>query len=327
MSEQDPPDNVPKSPSGRVPKWVMDEARGEAPTEVIPFRVPEPLPPYLPPIKQERTTSSRQWVSIVVVVALVLGLVGYTFTRGTKHVPVAEPVATPTPLTGTTNTPTPGFEEIGRPLGQPTIVGGVTSDHYRFAAHQADGITPATWSPCRPIHYVIRPDHEPIEGPRLLAEAFTRLSSATGFVFRNDGFSTEAPSEDRPIFQKALYGDRWAPVLIVWATDDEVPDFGTDIVGEASPVRITSPSGVATYVSGTVSFDAAAITRIAQEEGYLAAHSIVLHELAHLVGLAHVNDVSQVMFPRHQQNGPTDYQAGDEAGLARLGSGPCRPDV
>jgi hypothetical protein len=311
-----------------VPKWVLDEARGEAPTEVIPFRAPEPLPAYLPPTKDVRSaSSSRQWLSIVVVVALVLGLIGYTFTRSTKKQPAATPVATGTPDIVRTNSPMPGREEIGRPLGQPTILSAVPSTSYRFLAHQADGVDPATWSPCRPIHYVIRTANEPIEGPRILAEAFTRLALATGFVFTNDGFTDEAPTENRPTFQPERYGDKWAPVLIVWATDDEVPEFGTDVVGEATPIRLTSPSGVVTYVSGTVAFDASAIKRIAQQEGFLAARSIVLHELAHLVGLAHVNDLSQVMAPGHQQNGPSDYQAGDIAGLARLGSGPCRPDV
>ena len=327
MSEQDPPDNVPKSPSGRVPKWVMDEVRGEAPTEVIPFRAPEPLPAYLPPTKVVRTTSSRQWLSIVVVVALVLGLIGYTFTRSTKKTPTAKPIATATPVIGSTNSPMAGREEIGRPLGQPTIFSGAISDSFRFSNHQSNGVDPATWSPCRPIHFVIRTANEPIEGPRILAEAFTQLSLATGFVFTNDGFTDEGPTENRPPFQPQRYGDKWAPVLIVWATEDEVPDFGTDIVGEATPQHLTSPSGVVTYVSGTVAFDAAAIRRIAQQEGYLAARSIAMHELAHLVGLAHVNDLSQVMAPRHQQHGPTEYQAGDIAGLARLGSGPCRPDL
>jgi hypothetical protein len=321
VSDQDLPD-VPKSPSGRVPKWVLDEARGEAPTELLPFRAPEPLQPYIPPPKKQR---SREWISIVVVIALVGAMIGYTFTRRSSPKETAEPITTPTPVVSTTNRPTPGREEVGHPLGQP--LGGAVSDAYRFGAFQADGVTPATWSPCRPIHYVVRLDNQPIEGPRILAESFARLSLATGFVFVNDGFTTERPTQDRAPLQKELYGDKWAPVLIVWATEDEVPDFGTDIVGEASPMRLTSPSGIVTYVSGTVAFDAAAIKRMAQQEGYLSARSIAMHELAHLVGLAHVNDTSQVMAPKHQQYAPSDYQAGDMAGLARLGSGPCRPDV
>ncbi|MCW2544304.1 MAG: Peptidase metallopeptidase [Frankiales bacterium] len=323
MSDQDLPD-VPKSPSGRVPKWVLDEARGEAPTELMPFRAPEPLPAYIaPPKKKQR---SREWISIILVIAVVGSLVGYTVTRSSSKQTV-KPIATPTPAISTTSSPTPGREEIGRPLGQPTAVGGATSTSYRFGAFQADGVTPATWSPCRPIHYVVRLANQPIEGPRILAESFARLALATGFVFVNDGFTQEGPTQDRAPFQKDRYGDKWAPVLIVWATEDEVPDFGTDIVGEASPLRLTSPSGIVTYVSGTVAFDAAAISRMAQQEGYLSARSIALHELAHLVGLAHVNDVSQVMAPKHQQYAPSDYQPGDVAGLARLGSGPCRPDV
>lgn len=50
-----------------------------------------------------------------------------------------------------------------------------------------------------------------------------------------------------------------------------------------------------------------------------------LDSLAHLVGLGHVNDEKQIMFPR--VTGPIGgYQAGDLTGLAKLGVGRCFPD-
>jgi hypothetical protein len=44
------------------------------------------------------------------------------------------------------------------------------------------------------------------------------------------------------------------------------------------------------------------------------------------VGLGHVNDPTQIMNPTAL---PTvdDFQAGDLAGLAILGSGPCEPSI
>jgi hypothetical protein len=37
---------------------------------------------------------------------------------------------------------------------------------------------------------------------------------------------------------------------------------------------------------------------IARPKGFAQARAIVLHELGHLVGLAQVNDPSQIMFPQ-----------------------------
>ena len=326
MSEQDPPDNLPRSPSGRVPKWVLDEARGEAPTELIPFRADVAVLPARPSAPKQRN-KPREWISILVVIALVLAAVGYTFTQAGSAKTAAKPQSTPTPhVAQLTAGPPIGQGEIGHPIGQPAGFAGV-SDHYKFAALQRDNVTPATWSPCRPIHYVMRPDNEPIEGNRIVAEALNQLTVATGFSFINDGYTTEAPDPDRSAYQKAAYGDRWAPVLIAWANADEVPSFGDDVLGEASPARITSPSGVVTYVSGMVAFDAEGVTRVARTAGIAAAEAIALHEFGHLVGLDHVKDITQIMTPNLQRNGTVAYQAGDLAGLARLGSGPCRPDV
>ncbi len=52
----------------------------------------------------------------------------------------------------------------------------------------------------------------------------------------------------------------------------------------------------------------------------------MLHELAHLVGLDHVDDDSQLLHPETVR-GVTDYAAGDLTGLSRLGQGPCVPEL
>jgi len=50
-----------------------------------------------------------------------------------------------------------------------------------------------------------------------------------------------------------------------------------------------------------------------------------MHELGHVVGLAHVHDPAQIMF--NDNIGQTDLGDGDRRGLAALGAGPCRPHL
>ena len=50
------------------------------------------------------------------------------------------------------------------------------------------------------------------------------------------------------------------------------------------------------------------------------AYYAVLHELGHLVGLAHVDAPAQLMYP---QGHIASFAPGDLRGLAAAGSGPC----
>ncbi len=77
----------------------------------------------------------------------------------------------------------------------------------------------------------------------MILDAMARVSFATRLSLINDGSTTEGPSEARAAYQRDRYGDRWAPVLISWATPSEAPDFGVDVVGEAGPAAVRTPSG------------------------------------------------------------------------------------
>lgn len=227
---------------------------------------------------------------------------------------------------GTDATPPFGVEESADRLVPAVPLKPAPAGSYEFMVTEQATSTPVRWSPCRPVHYVIRPTGSIKGGKKMIDQAFAKLSAATGLTFVNDGATSEPPTEQRAIYQPDRYGKRWAPVLVAWGTPSEVLAFNTDTAGLAGPVAITTPSGDGMLVSGTVYLDPVKLKQTRKDFGATITRDIVLHELGHLAGLAHVNDKTQLMFPTTRP-GVTGYQAGDRAGLAMLGQGPCQPDA
>jgi hypothetical protein len=230
--------------------------------------------------------------------------------------------------TARSDAPPPGLEEASTPLGTPPPAppgptGAVRA--HEFLTMSKQGV-PVTFSPCRPLHYVVRPDNAPRGGDAMVAAAFKRLSAATGLTVINDGPTDEPANLERDPYQPDRYGSRWAPILVAWATEKEVPDFGGDTVGRAGPSQFTRGDGTTGYVSGVVLLDPEAIAQIRSSDGKARARAIILHELGHLVGLDHTTRDDQLMYPNSLSE-QTDYAAGDLAGLARLGAGPCQPNL
>jgi hypothetical protein len=220
--------------------------------------------------------------------------------------------------------PTPGREAAAQPIGVPPAVA-APNPAYSFMAVQDDGVTPVAYDPCRPVHYVVRAEGEPAGGRQMITEAFLRLSQATGLQFVADGETTESPSADREPFQPDRYGDRWAPVLIAWSDQGEVSDLGGDVAGLGGSQPVQPLMGPAVYVTGQIVLDGPLFSEaMALPGGGPVARAVVLHELAHVVGLGHVEDADQLMFPYASR---TDLGDGDLTGLALLGQGVCVPEL
>ena len=230
-----------------------------------------------------------------------------------------------------------------RPLGVPAPVPEGGGPH-TFALHQADGVTPVGWDPCRPITYVTRPGTL-AAAERLVEQAVEMVSTATGLQFMDQGRTDEAPSEDRSSYQPERYGERWAPVLIAWSDARESPrlgrslqdDPGADVAGYAStrsagysttdPETGRSVAAGSVLVSGSVVLDEEDLARMLEEpDGWARARAVVAHELGHLVGLGHVDDPAQLMHPRARPS-VTGFAPGDLEGLARLGTLECYPGI
>ena len=202
-----------------------------------------------------------------------------------------------------------------------------TTGPHDFIQRLPDG-SPVAFDPCRPVHYVINPENASPEGVELAHEAIARVSEATGLAFTDDGLTDERPPTGgarEPVQQR--YGDRWAPVLIAWSEGGVDPELTNDTAGYANNFPVT-PNGPGTtrLVTGMVVLDTDQLSQAATFEwGRDLDRAIIMHELAHVVGLAHVDDRGQLMAPA--AGTITTFQAGDLAGLAQAGAGQCFTDT
>ena len=300
------------NPYGFEP-WVDARANGPQ-TPVLPSpRTPLDDPPSLrflgPPVPVRRGPR-RGFMLLMALVVSVVAVVGGRWWS----------------VTESSLAPPSGFEESPSPLSAPPSTTLLSTGNHAFAAMQPDGAGPVAWSPCRPIHFVVREQGGPANGAELIATAVARISAASGLQFVDDGFTQEAPSNDRDAYDPELYGKRWAPVLIAWSTPEETPSLAGDTVGIGGSAPVTR-AGLSVYVTGSVTLDAPAMAELlGSPNGANAAFGVLTHELGHVVGLDHVDDPTQLMNPRASAAVST-LQAGDLAGLAELGTGACAPHL
>jgi hypothetical protein len=218
--------------------------------------------------------------------------------------------------------PPPGFEAASSPLGVPPATTGSTA---YVLQESPDPDQPfVAYDPCRPIHYVVRPDLALPGTDKLIRESVAAVSAATGLQFVYDGPTSEAPVKDREAYQPDRYGKKWAPILIAWSTPEEAPELAGRVAGTGGSTSIQVQGEPYVYVSGQVLLDAPGLTEtLAFPDGAALVRAVIMHELAHVVGLDHVNDPTQLMF--EENSGQLDFAAGDRAGLALLGTGECVP--
>jgi hypothetical protein len=246
-----------------------------------------------------------------------------------------------------TNWPPASTESSPTPLGVPPAVPGDGGPH-TFLRLQNDGVTPVAYDPCRPIHYVTRPGGPP-EGDVLIREAIAAVSAATGLRFVDNGTTDEGPSDDRAPYQPERYGERWAPVLFSWSDPVESPRLGevapeapqadpaayagsTAVAFEVVPAGSDRAAGLSddaqmVFVTGGVTMDAEDLGAMLQgPDGRARVRAVIQHEIAHLVGLGHIDDQAQLMFPTITPT-VTGFNDGDLEGLAALGRGACFPEL
>lgn len=203
---------------------------------------------------------------------------------------------------------------LNRPPGVMTGLGAV-----EFLMRQpTDETRPVAYDPCREIEFEVNNTLAPPSAERIVTDALVEVEHATGLVFRHVGRTDRLPDSDGPTF-----GRRSEPVLIAWATPDQVPDLSGDVAGiGGSGAGHDSYTGELRYVTGIVALDAPQLTQVlARPDGAAQVQAVVMHELGHLVGLDHVSDPNELMFDENV--GRLGFGPGDLEGLAALGSQRC----
>jgi hypothetical protein len=196
---------------------------------------------------------------------------------------------------------------------------GASTDGYTVWSRNDDG-TPVRWDPCSPIELVVAADGAPPRAREDLDEAIARIEEATGLTLRVAGTTDERPRADRPPYQPDRYGHRWAPVLVAWSRPHEGGiHLRSSDRGVAVPIAV-GPTGDRTYVTAQLVLNA---DRHDLEPGFedrsRSWGSTLLHELAHVVGLDHVDDPTELLHV-HPGQGPVTLGPGDRAGLAEVGA-------
>ena len=185
-------------------------------------------------------------------------------------------------------------------------------------SHNADGSV-VRWNPCSVIHWRANVTGAPATALADVSTAFAQLAAATGMTFVFDGTTTTVPTNSW------LRGTAdTGTILVAWTTKDATDLFDAHADGEGGWYESGISRDGATWtwkiVRGFVVIDPT--TTSSYRSGFGTGTTIgalVLHELGHAVGLDHVTDASQLMYPTLSRSTVAQYATGDLAGLTAVG--------
>ncbi|GEP33304.1 hypothetical protein NSZ01_10720 [Nocardioides szechwanensis] len=180
----------------------------------------------------------------------------------------------------------------------------------------SSGFPGQRWTPCGAAPGVLTYRVNPARAPRgYLAEirkAFAQVTAATGFGFRYAGTTTLVPL--KPGSQAIT---RKADVTIAYATARMVPALRGGVIGVSPVASQYAYTDWWRVFAAAVVLDTQAGLAPGFGGGKATRGSVLIHELGHVMGLDHVSDRRQIMYPAITR-AEARYANGDLRGLANV---------
>jgi Matrixin len=187
---------------------------------------------------------------------------------------------------------------------------------YAFTEMQGD--RPVGFSSCRMIQVAVYPAGGPPDAERLVREAVAQARAASGLdIVVTGAYGGHAPNwnfEAAPVSASD-------PVSISWQDASAIAELTDEVAGLGGSPVVAGPDGVRYRIAGTVALSRDYYSYLAGKDDHAEELAVILHELGHVLGLAHVDSPRELMYDGN--NGTERYGPGDLEGLRQLGNAPC----
>jgi hypothetical protein len=278
-------------------------------------------PPVVPTREQIPPRPDLQPVARVPLFYVFLGVFGlaivFSVLAVVNLVREPDPLPPPRPTASVSATPTPTLSP------SPSITPRNVDGAYRFINRSVTG-APVRWDPCGTITYAVNSGSLPPGSVRPdLQEAIRRITAATGIRFESVGTTRETffSAYNRMRYHGVI---RKAELIVIWLDHEGYLRVLRRLQDPRPSLAFAKPmAGLYAnrdqYFGGIIVIDAD--TTSVPGFGFRYARGLVLlHELGHIMGLAHVRDRDQLLYSGPNPNlRLRGFGVGDREGLRQLG--------
>lgn len=163
------------------------------------------------------------------------------------------------------------------------------------------------WDRCGPITWVVRRGPGPADAVAVAAAAVEQLRAATAFTFVFGGTTEKLIASGDGGAERTLH--------ISWATPAELADLVGSVAGVGGQRYRIEGNGPPRVYAGYAVVDSTGGLATGFDGG-ASEGAVLLHELGHAMGLAHVDNPGLLMAPSMDAGLSAAYQPGDLAALA-----------